>query len=52
MDRYLTIKVPLRDSDPFDIIREIDVNHVNLAALVNERYEDIVLSVETGDKVH
>lgn len=51
MDRQLVIKIPLQDSDPFDIIAEIDRNKVNLIELVQDRFEDVFLFVETGDKV-
>lgn len=51
MDRQLVIKIPLQDSDPYDIIKEIDRNHINLVELIEARFEDVFLFVETGDKV-
>lgn len=51
MDRTLVIRVPLQDSDPKDIIGEIDRDNFNLVELIESRYEDVYLTVETGDRV-
>jgi hypothetical protein len=50
MDRTLVIRVPLQDKDPKDIIGEIDRSNVSLVDLIQDRYEDIYLNVETGDR--
>lgn len=51
MDRTLAIRIPIKDSDPYDIIAEIDRGKVDLLALVRERFDAVMLNVETGDKV-
>jgi hypothetical protein len=50
--RTLVIRIPLQDSDPFDVIAEIDKSNINLVELIEDRYDDVLLNVETGDKVH
>lgn len=52
MQRTLAIRIPLTDSDPFDIIAEVDRGNLDLVKMVRDRFENVVLSVETGDKVH
>lgn len=52
VQRYLVIRIPLRDSDPYDVIQEIDRGRVNIPDLMLDRFEDLLLAVETGDKVH
>jgi hypothetical protein len=53
-DRYLVVRIPLKDSDPYDVIGEIDNFPTNyqLGLLIDDRFEDVILSVETGDRVH
>lgn len=51
MQRTLAIRIPIKDSDPFDIIAEIDRGNVNLLSLIKDRFEDIYLNVETGDSI-
>lgn len=51
MDRTLVIRIPLQDSDPTDIIGEIDRDNYNLLEMIEDRYEDVYLTVETGDRV-
>jgi hypothetical protein len=53
-DRYLVVRIPLKDSDPYDVIGEIDNFPTNyqLGLLIDDRFEDVILSVETGYRVH
>jgi hypothetical protein len=51
MDRTLVIRIPLVDKDPADIIGAIDSNKINLPELIEDRYEDVFLTIETGDRV-
>lgn len=51
MERTLAIRIPLKSGDPFDIIDEIDRNHINLVELVRDRFESVQLNVETGDSI-
>jgi hypothetical protein len=51
MDRTLAIRIPIRDSDPYDIIAEIDRGNVDLLRLVKDRFDRVMLNVETGDSV-
>jgi hypothetical protein len=50
-NRTLVIRVPLNAEDSDDIIGDIDTNEVILSELIKERYEDVFLTVETGDRV-
>lgn len=50
--RTLAIRIPLNETDPEDVIGEIDKgNEAYLLDLLRERFTDIVLNVETGDSV-
>lgn len=51
MERVLAIRIPLLETDSVDIIGEIDRGNVDLLKMVNERYDDVLLNVETGDRV-
>ena len=50
--RTLAIRIPLLESDPEDMISFVDSNtdgQKYLTNLVNERFVDCELTVETGD---
>ena len=50
--RTLAIRIPLKDSDPDDIISTVDSStdgQKYLTDLVNERFVDCELTVEIGD---
>jgi hypothetical protein len=49
--RTLVVRIPLNLQDPEDIIGEIDTNAINILQLIEDRYEDVLLNVETGDRV-
>jgi hypothetical protein len=51
MSKALAIRVPLIESDPDDIIGEIDSGRLDLIELIKDRFEDVMLNVETGDSL-
>jgi len=51
MNRTLVIRVPLQDNDPSDIIGLIDRNEFSLTDFIEDRFDDVILNVETGDRV-
>jgi hypothetical protein len=51
VQRYLVVRIPLRDTDPKDMILMIDTGRINLGTLLEERYENIDLAIEEAERV-
>lgn len=51
MQRFLVIRIPLQESDPPDIIRQVDTSVVRLSTLMDQRFENIELSIEEAERV-